>query len=289
MRSPSLALLALFFAGSTQARPSQSAPPVAPLIFQGKEIKNLLAFGDSYTYVQGTQGHWNYSFISDAFNYSYTPEQLLSSEIVKNTTSSGGPNWVDLPLHHNYTVPLDDQVKQWDLYAREVLDHESADTLVAFWIGINDINDSAKFTNVSFAAWYETLATKWFESVMLPPPLEKTASNLVSSNPLPNAAMMGQWNAAVQAQASAFQARHNDSRTAVFDTYAFLNGVLADAARYGIYNTTSYCQSYAQADILWNYAGYGCQPISEYFWFNSGHITFTVHEIIADEVLRQLA
>lgn len=95
MRSPSLALLALFFAGSTQARPSQSAPPVAPLIFQGKEIKNLLAFGDSYTYVQGTQGHWNYSFISDAFNYSYTPEQLLSSEIVKNTTSSGGPNWVE--------------------------------------------------------------------------------------------------------------------------------------------------------------------------------------------------
>ncbi|EOD51419.1 putative lysophospholipase a protein [Neofusicoccum parvum UCRNP2] len=261
MRSPSLALLALFFAGSTQARPSQSAPPVAPLIFQGKEIKNLLAFGDSYTYVQGTQGHWNYSFISDAFNYSYTPEQLLSSEIVKNTTSSGGPNWVDLPLHHNYTVPLVDQVKQWDL--------------------INDINDSAKFTNVSFAAWNFLF--------MLPPPLEKTASNLVSSNPLPNAAMMGQWNAAVQAQASAFQARHNDSRTAVFDTYAFLNGVLADAARYGIYNTTSYCQSYAQADILWNYAGYGCQPISEYFWFNSGHITFTVHEIIADEVLRQLA
>lgn len=205
-------------------------------------------------------------------------------------------------MHHNYTVDLDDQVKQWDLYAREVLDLEAADSLVAFWIGINDINDSDKFTNVSFPAWYETLVGKWFESVelvysrgyrnflfMLPPPLEKTASNLVSANPLPNATMVGQWNAAVRSQVSAFKAGHNDSRTFVFDTYAFLNDVLADPAQYNIYNTTSYCQSYAQPDILWNYAAYGCQPISQYFWFNSGHITYTVHQLIASEVLKQLA
>lgn len=32
---------------------------------------------------------------------------------------------------------------------------------------INDINDSAEFTNVSFPAWYDTLVTKWFESVEL--------------------------------------------------------------------------------------------------------------------------
>lgn len=154
-----------------------------PIVFKGKEVKNLLAFGDSYTFVQGTQGHWGYSFISDALNYTFTPAQLLANEIVKNVTSSGGPNWVEyltgcfeglparcpgtklwdfafagadisaqlyvlrmnilaliqinhrLNLHHNYTIDLDDQVKQWDLYARDTIRIKPKDTLVAFWIG----------------------------------------------------------------------------------------------------------------------------------------------------------
>ncbi|KAL1637704.1 hypothetical protein SLS58_009129 [Diplodia intermedia] len=229
MLAPHLWFFVLATAG-VQAAPSRSNPWNQSITFKGKEIKNLLAFGDSYTYVQGTQGHWNYSFISDAFNYTFAPEQLLSSEIVKNTTSSGGPNWVEyltgcyeglpancpetklwdfafagadisaeyLPLHHNYTVDLDDQVKQWDLYARETLDLEPADTLVAFWIGsvctplplnridrlmqrqrsINDINDSAKFTNVSFPAWYETLVKKWFDSVVRRPPWPKKTGTI---------------------------------------------------------------------------------------------------------------
>lgn len=34
---------------------------------------------------------------------------------------------------------------------------------------INDINDSAKFTNVSFPVWYDTLVRKWFDSVVRNP------------------------------------------------------------------------------------------------------------------------
>jgi len=43
-----------------------------------------LAFGDSYTYVQGTAGRQNYSFIGDAQNYAYNPQTLLTDEIVQN-------------------------------------------------------------------------------------------------------------------------------------------------------------------------------------------------------------
>jgi hypothetical protein len=43
-----------------------------------------LAFGDSYTYVQGTAGLQNYSFIGDLQNYSYSPQTLLTNEIVQN-------------------------------------------------------------------------------------------------------------------------------------------------------------------------------------------------------------
>lgn len=43
-----------------------------------------LAFGDSYTYVQGTRGRQNYSFIGDEHDNSFTPSELLSDEIVQN-------------------------------------------------------------------------------------------------------------------------------------------------------------------------------------------------------------
>ena len=76
-----------------------------------------MAFGDSYTYVQGTHGRQNYSFIRDLFDFSYTPEQLLTDHIVQNLvrscpadtsigctqilisdqtgTAEGGPNYVE--------------------------------------------------------------------------------------------------------------------------------------------------------------------------------------------------
>lgn len=43
-----------------------------------------IAFGDSYTYVQGTHGHQNYSFIGDAFNFAFDEHTLLSNKIVQN-------------------------------------------------------------------------------------------------------------------------------------------------------------------------------------------------------------
>jgi len=43
-----------------------------------------LAFGDSYTYVQGTAGRQNSTFIGDYFNFSFSEEKLLSDKIVQN-------------------------------------------------------------------------------------------------------------------------------------------------------------------------------------------------------------
>jgi hypothetical protein len=46
-----------------------------------------------------------------------------------------------LPLHHNYTIPLVDQVAQYVKYASKVLPHPKGKTLTAWWIGINDTGD----------------------------------------------------------------------------------------------------------------------------------------------------
>ena len=64
-------------------------------------------------------------------------------------------------------------------------------------------------------------------------------------------------------------------------THSFLNGILDDPASYWIKNTTGYCDRYDSPDIDTNYASYGYLPIREYLWYNTGHIAFRVHELLA--------
>lgn len=50
------------------------------------------AFRDPYTYVQGTLGRQNYSFIGDLQNYGFTPAQLLSDEIFQKSGKNACPD-----------------------------------------------------------------------------------------------------------------------------------------------------------------------------------------------------
>lgn len=81
-----------------------------------------IAFGDSYTYVQGTHGRQNFSFIGDylAGNFSYTPTDLLTDQIVQDFTGTaeGGPNWVEYltgcGLEPGLTSPTSCKLQLWD-------------------------------------------------------------------------------------------------------------------------------------------------------------------------------
>ncbi|KAH8200938.1 hypothetical protein TruAng_004876 [Truncatella angustata] len=135
-------------------------PPEDKSHFNWGDIEYLIAFGDSYTFVQGTYGYPNYSFIGNYLpgELSFTPTELLTNRIVQNFTGTaeGGPNWVEyltncavepgehlpsdcdvqlwdfafagadiaeefLPLHHNYTTPLVNQTAQYLTWAEPVL------------------------------------------------------------------------------------------------------------------------------------------------------------------------
>lgn len=151
--------------------------------FSWKKTKSLIAFGDSYTFVQGLLGHPNYTYIGDNFDISFTPAELFSNRIVQNltATASGGPVWTEFitncgikpgltdprkcnkqlwdfayagsntdtvltPLHWNHTVSLEKQIEQFEKYGDPALQKvlKRKEALVAIWIGINDINDLAK-------------------------------------------------------------------------------------------------------------------------------------------------
>ncbi|KAF8857775.1 hypothetical protein BDZ45DRAFT_690689 [Acephala macrosclerotiorum] len=303
--------------------------------FNWHDTDFLLAFGDSYTYVQGTAGRQNYSFIGDLQNYSYTPKELLQDEIAQNQigTSAGGPNWVEYltgcfsglplkcrkqlwdfafagsdvsttytPLHHSYTVSFENQITQWNEYAKPFIPVDLSKALVAIFIGINDISDSIKYTfprnnTTDFPSFYTEIIDTEFKSIdtiykagyrnylfMNLPPLERTPGNVASTKPLPNSTMVHQYNSIINTTAHTFQSSHPGTKAMVFDTYSFLSVILDDPTPYGIKNTTGYCPRYDAPDIATNYASYGCLPIEEYFWYNTGHITFKVHEFLAGAV-----
>lgn len=162
-------------------------------------------------------------------------------------------------------------------------------TLVAIWIGINDINDSAKYAVPSFKDLYTSIIQTIFASSVEPlrkagyrnflflnlPPLDRTPSNLLRdpSVRLPNVTMLGWWNDALQKSAEEFAEEASGVKAMVWDANRFLNGVLDHPERYGIRNTTDFCPGYLYADVLTDPGKYGC-PVSlgEYFWFNSGHM-----------------
>ncbi|KAI9049010.1 hypothetical protein LZ554_006859 [Drepanopeziza brunnea f. sp. 'monogermtubi'] len=305
--------------------------------FRWDDVKYILAFGDSYTYVQGTAGRPNYSFVGDYLNYAYTPKTLLTSEIVENRTSAGGPNYVEyltgcfsglpcecptqlwdfafagadvsarfLPRHHNFSVQLDEQIIQWSLYAKPVLLIDVSRALVVIFIGINDINDSAMFTfprnnATDFPSFYAQIIHAEMNSVaeiydagyrnflfMNLPPLDRKPGNQLSPTPLPNSTMVHQYNLAISSAAAQFTAAHPGAHAMVFDSYAFLAGIMDHPSRYGITNTTGFCPRFNAPDIATNYAAYGCQSIGDYFWYDSLHITWTVHRHLARAVERFL-
>ncbi|KAL5524356.1 hypothetical protein ACEPAF_9496 [Sanghuangporus sanghuang] len=168
--------------------------------FSWDNIRHVYAFGDSYTFVQGTHGLANFSFIGDFQNLSFTKEELFSDEIIFRNTSSDGANWIEfltgcfrgkpsdctprqlwnfafagadidgnlLPSHHPFTIPLVDQVKQWAMYASIFLPLPKTHTLTAWWIGINDTGDSTGNTTITdFASFYEKEMDSLFSAVDL--------------------------------------------------------------------------------------------------------------------------
>lgn len=190
-------------------------------------------------------------------------------------------------------------MKQYAEYGHSTLSKFlSADkTLVAIWIGINDVGDSAKYA-VDFPTFYNNLTTTLFESVetlydfgyrsyliMNLPPTDRDPSNINSSLKTPNATQVSWYNEALTANAEKFGREKKDVEIRVFDAHAKLSWILDHPAEFGIVNTTGYCAGYDQPDIAWNYEAYGCPtPLDEYFWYNTGHMTSHTHRILATEL-----
>ncbi|EIN12675.1 hypothetical protein PUNSTDRAFT_60790 [Punctularia strigosozonata HHB-11173 SS5] len=285
--------------------------------FRWSDIEYVYAFGDSYTFVQGTLGHANFSFIGDAFNLPFTPKQLLSNQIIPKNTSSDGSNWIEfltgclgghpsscrrqlwdfafagsdidanlLPLHHNFTVPLVDQVKQFVTYAKDVIPHPAKKTLTAWWIGINDTGDSSNNASITdWNAFWDAEMTSYFNAVQSAfdnglrgahlfinvPPEERNPASLGKNNTAYTAHIQ-QYNSLLADYVANFAKKNPSDNVLTFDAHTWFNKILDDASAYGFTNTTGFCE---------------CKD-SSYFWFNTGHPTEHVHRLLAQAIEQHL-
>lgn len=192
-------------------------------------------------------------------------------------------------------------MKQYIEYGHDTISYHGSpefldSTLVAVWIGINDSGDSGKY-NVSFPAWYANLTSTIFDSlsnmyalgytqymVLNLPPMNRRPTLWNSSNPIPSALQIQEWDTALNNSAKRFSAKHSRAQVRVYDAHAILSGILDEPAKYGFKITTDYCPAYNQPDIDSDYAKYGCLPLREYFWYNAGHMTTYVHEFLAANI-----
>jgi len=289
------------------------------LKFNWNDIKHVYAFGDSYTFVQGTEGNPAFSFIGDAQHFAFTRQQLLTDEILPRNTSSDGSNWVEfltgclggfplncgkqlwdfafagsdidgtlLPLHHSFTVPLVDQVKQWLQYASDVIPHPAEETLTVWWIGINDTGDTVSNSSITdFAAFWEIEMHSYFNAVQSAfdnglqmhlflnvPPEERNPSSIGDAT---KAAALKEhidlFNVALNKHTAAFASSNPEAVMMTFDAHSLFNTLLDNPGQFGFTNTTGICT---------------CADPTGFFWYNSGHPTEHVHKLLAEAIDAQL-
>jgi len=282
---------------------------------------------------------WNATEYMFVFGDSYTADFYNISAGVNSSdpgyTSSNGPNWVEfLTSTYNQTavktfdlayggatidaalVPpylysvlsVVDQVSEFNDYLASKpagAQWDSANSLFAIWIGINDVGTSVGWTNVTQFQFYGILMDRLFSQVdelynmgarnflfLTVPPVDR-APIFLEQGPRAAAQMgtdIANYNTQLTQSVRNFQANYTDlGSVMVFDTQPIFNTLLDEWRTFGFVNVTGYCAAYENGTPTHTYQVEGCAPVSSYFWLNSLHPLFTVHNILAKAISTALA
>ena len=243
-----------------------------------------------------------------------------NSSVIETYNLAYGGATVDSGLAKPYlptVLSFQQQVQQefLPLYAGQhaVATWNPATTLFACWFGINDVgntystNDPANYTDV-YAAILEQYSIQVndlfaagaqdFLFINVPP---------VQRSPLTTA--QGPNASTVEAEAIAIfnagffnisnalehTASSSNARISVnmFDAYSLFNTVLDNPRTYpqtsGFINTTDYCPAYENGTAALTEFDPSCSaPLDAYFWLNSLHPTFPMHDLLASKIADML-
>ncbi|ORZ02419.1 hypothetical protein BCR43DRAFT_430848, partial [Syncephalastrum racemosum] len=272
-------------------------------------------FGDSYSYTEGQLGTPEFSWSN------FTDKASLSNNpILLNKTSADGPNWVEyltgcyqglpqhchpklynlafagadidpakITKHHDFTVSFVEQVEQFVDFVNPRIKWDPKSTLGAFWIGINDVGDTVKWTNISYSDFYAGIIDTYFDKMeelyehdlrafmfFNIPPRDRSPGG---SSTKQYAQAIDTYNSILQQHISDFASNHNDAIVITIDAFSYFNQYLDNASELGFKDISTFCPNSTAPDFNTNYEAYGY----------SGHPTYPVHKLLAASIEKQLA
>ncbi|KAF9447593.1 carbohydrate esterase family 16 protein [Macrolepiota fuliginosa MF-IS2] len=284
-----------------------------------KNTRFFFAFGDSYTtdgynisagvnspvpdFTSANGLNWA-QFLGNAYNITNT--QIFD-------LASGGAT-IDaalVPPFQPTVLSIVDQVQQF----KSVLSQkpvnaiwDGSNSFFAFWIGINDVGNSAGWTNITRPEFYTTLMDRLTTQLdelyglgarsflfLTVPPTDR--SPLVLQQGQQASTLMhtfiAQYNNELLLTLNKFQRRHQSTiqDMVLFDTQPVFNMLLDNADALGYVNITGWCTAYENGigGFGLNTQVDGCAPVTSYFWLNSLHPLFTVHDILARAISTRLS
>lgn len=276
----------------------------------------MFVFGDSYT----TDGYNVAAGInspvpgytsSDGQNWVQFLTGTYNQRAVKTFDLAYGGATIDgalVPPYLPTVLSVVDQVAQFNKYLAPRpagATWSSTNSLFAVWIGINDVGNSFGWTNITRVEFYGTLMDRLFSQVedlyskgarsflfLTVPPTNRAPLYIQQGSKA--AAQMGtdiaEYNKQLTQSVRTFKSKHRDLDTVtVVDTQPIFNTLLNEWQTFGFVNVTGYCAAYENATPTPTYQVEGCAPVSSYFWLNTLHPLFTVHNILAKAISTALS
>ncbi|KAI9660164.1 MAG: hypothetical protein M1821_001516 [Bathelium mastoideum] len=183
----------------------------------------------------------------------------------------------------------------------------SSNSLFSFFFGINDVGNSYYNQNATLydviISEYAGLVEKIYQTgarnflFLNVPPVDLSPGTLVtygSSASQEENTWISYFNDKISAMASNLTAKHTDATAFVFDIHTVFENILQNPKVYtqtsGVLNTTNYCAAYENGTPTETYLDPSCAiPVSEYFWLNTLHPVYPVHNASAAQLAKQLA
>lgn len=184
----------------------------------------------------------------------------------------------------------------------------SNDTLFAIFDGINDIGNSyssgataSATLSAEIFAVYQGLVDELYYAgarnflFLNVPPVDRSPGTTIypaSTQALEKADILA-WNAMIISMAQDLKKLFSDINIFTVDTNLIFTQILdnpqSNPLTAGYLNTTAYCVAYENGTPTDDYYNSTCGiPVNEYFWLNTLHPTYPVHDVLAEGVTAQL-
>ncbi|KAF4780634.1 fungal cellulose binding domain-containing protein [Colletotrichum scovillei] len=182
-----------------------------------------------------------------------------------------------------------------------------SDSVFAFWIGVNDIGnsywngaDATSALNTKIVDVYQGLAKELYEAGarnfvwLTTPPVDRTPMLLAENADAQKLCKddVADFNGRVNAMAKNVTTWEG-ANSWVVDANGVFNGVLDNVAKFdatkGYKNTTGYCDAYKDGTTAQDTLIDSCTyPVNQYFWLNTLHPTYPIHDAVAETVASAL-